>query len=99
MKSSDPEFDLELVNYVRDCFGLPPLKPGITTCLMCGEPFESWDIRQNRRCPTCTEELLLLETENEVGDDAELAELLDPDTLAWLLEAYEIEEGDENADH
>lgn len=44
-------------NQTRDALGLPPLKPGITECLMCDQPFQSWDVRQNKRCPKCDQKL------------------------------------------
>ena len=30
---------------------------GPTTCLRCDHPFQSWDRRQNRLCPTCRQAL------------------------------------------
>lgn len=30
-----------------------PTRAGDVECLSCGEPFESWDRRNNRICPRC----------------------------------------------
>jgi hypothetical protein len=35
----------------------PSAHAGRTTCLRCERPFESWDRRQNRLCPSCRQYL------------------------------------------
>jgi hypothetical protein len=39
---------------IRESLGLPAAKPGITTCLMCGNEFYSQDKKKYRRCDSCT---------------------------------------------
>ena len=42
------------INEVRKREGLRPLAPGRVTCLKCGKSFNSWDKKNNRRCPECS---------------------------------------------
>jgi hypothetical protein len=35
----------------------PSARAGLTSCLRCERPFESWDRRQNRLCPSCRQYL------------------------------------------
>lgn len=61
-------------NPTRDALGLLPPKPGVTECLMCEQPFHSWDVRRNKRCPKCEQKLrkgLETEPDEQYWDDIE----------------------------
>ena len=50
------EYELMLVNYIRQRCGLPKLNPAIVRCLKCDKEFKSWDKKQNRICRDCREQ-------------------------------------------
>jgi hypothetical protein len=52
---------------------------GLTTCLRCDQPFQSWDRRHNRLCPRCRQLLNSLPSE-EVSHAAPTRRRLTPDT-------------------
>ena len=50
------EYELMLLNYIRQQCGLPKLKPALVRCLKCDKEFKSWDKSKNKICRDCREQ-------------------------------------------